>query len=685
MLALHSDSIGGTHAVVKDKRWRSTGPADNTLSHEITFCIDTNTDWMDEELAAITDKTSPRFRQYLDRETVGQRLQNDVATTAVKSFLQAAGCEVTRVTAYGEYVTATAPVATWNSMLSATFEVFEKTPSNASATTATTATPWTVVRAANATVPPAIAGHVRMLRGATALPVEALKSSSTIIDEALSEALQPVFAYPTFLRSLYGIPDTTKLDVDMLPIAVYEMGSYGLFNNSDLATFQRHNDLPVQALVDVNGGGQTACLSTGTQCLEANLDIQTISGVATGSSIEVYYYSTEDAYTAYTQLLDQALANSSFPKVLSSSWYILEEDLQSDQLDDLCHSVKTLSLLGHTFVGASGDYGAHYATDTEVEYFRPQFPASCPYTLAVGATTVWNGVETAQMNGDLASSITSGGGFSTHYDAPSFQFSAVQAYNSSGTFMPAQFLPDDVVNMSKRGYPDIAALGHLYPIYVGGQEQLEDGTSASAPLVASMLTILNSMLAASNQQPIGFLNTALYTENAGLIATDITRGNNNCLKGGCCGSSLSVCANVGYFTSNGWDPVTGWGTLQFNNLSYFVGAQNATLPAQLTTCASLGISDSLHCADECLLYNFYGSSSFSDVTGKATCMCSNANSILVTLCSDFDSTGFIVGVTLTILVIVVAVIIAVIFVQRRRAQQRNSGGLAYQAYNGGEA
>ena len=47
-------------------------------------------------------------------------------------------------------------------------------------------------------------------------------------------------------------------------------------------------------------------------------------------------------------------------------------------------------------------------------------------------------------------------------------------------------------NTKGRGYPDVALIGHLYPIVNSGEVQYKDGTSASTPVMAGILSLVNA-------------------------------------------------------------------------------------------------------------------------------------------------------------------------------------------------
>jgi tripeptidyl-peptidase-1 len=150
--------------------------------------------------------------------------------------------------------------------------------------------------------------------------------------------------------------------------------------------------------------------------------------------------------------------------------------------------------------------------------------------------------------------FTSGGGFSTYTPMPSYQKDAVQAYLNGGVTLP----PSTYYNSSNRGYPDIAAMGNNFGVYLdlyGGWTTV-GGTSASSPTVAAVIGFLNDQSQKATGKPLGFLNPLLYKMFAEKPSafTDVTVGDNKCTEDGC------VASCKGYECAKGWDPVTGLGT-----------------------------------------------------------------------------------------------------------------------------
>jgi len=144
-------------------------------------------------------------------------------------------------------------------------------------------------------------------------------------------------------------------------------------------------------------------------------------------------------------------------------------------------------------------------------------------------------------------------GFSNYFPTPSYQTAAKAAYLSKlGNTHEGRF------NASGRGFPDVAAVGVDCTIVVGGYQTLASGTSCSSPIFASVVSLLNDRLVASGKSVLGFLNPFLYSTGASAL-NDITTGSN------------PGCHTGGFPATAGWDPVTGLGTPNWENLLASVG------------------------------------------------------------------------------------------------------------------
>lgn len=231
-----------------------------------------------------------------------------------------------------------------------------------------------------------------------------------------------------------------------------------------------------------------------------------------------------------------------------------------------CSEFMKLGLQGVSVVVASGDSGVQergtpMCLGKNHKIFSPGFPVTCPYLTAVGSTYLPPG-GSAQKDQEVATSrFASGGGFSNIYKRPDYQKAAVQAYFDT-VDVPYPYYKSvhndsfgangGIYNRIGRAYPDVAAVGDNVLIFNKGLPTLIGGTSASAPVFASLLTRINEERLAANQSTVGFVNPVLYSHPE--VFHDITQGNN------------PGCGTSGFAAAKGWDPVTGLGTPNFPEL-----------------------------------------------------------------------------------------------------------------------
>ena len=157
--------------------------------------------------------------------------------------------------------------------------------------------------------------------------------------------------------------------------------------------------------------------------------------------------------------------------------------------------------------------------------------------------------------------ITSGGGFSTHCPQPKYQKKAVAAYFTAAA--AAGQTPVAGYNAAGRGFPDVSLAGHNYVVFVGGMGYIVSGTSASAPVMAGLLSNINAARIAAGKGSVGWVNPALYT-NSSMFINDITSGDNKCA--GINSKNVVNCCSQGFTCTTGWDPVTGLGTVNYGKM-----------------------------------------------------------------------------------------------------------------------
>ncbi|KAI1327012.1 peptidase S8/S53 domain-containing protein [Xylariaceae sp. FL0255] len=268
--------------------------------------------------------------------------------------------------------------------------------------------------------------------------------------------------------------------------------------------------------------------------------------------------------------------------VISTSYAGAEADVPIAYQKRQCNEFAKLGMQGVSFLYASGDAGVGQylppygegCLGPKGDIFSPNWPSTCPYVTAVGATKVYPGYtvydpESAVLDYagyPYAVNYSSGGGFSNIYGVPSYQKSVVNTYfaehnpahQSYSALAPNAPNPavlnittlqgntGGVYNRIGRGIPDVAANGDNIATYSEGTFGLSGGTSAATPIFASIVNRLNNERLFAGKGPIGFINPTLYAHPE--VLNDITNGTN------------IGCNVTGFPAVKGWDPATGLGT-----------------------------------------------------------------------------------------------------------------------------
>ena len=326
----------------------------------------------------------------------------------------------------------------------------------------------------------------------------------------------------------------------------------------------------------VQDGPLTANQSAEGTSREANLDVQAISGISWKTPITSFSTGGEPPFVPdintptntnepYLVWVNWLLNQRSIPRIISTSYGDDEQTVPRSYAERVCRQFAQVGARGTTLFFSSGDHGVGgtntcYTNDGKNKYqFLPSFPASCPYVTAVGATMNFEPEESAYRPSRNTSAgfrdlYSSGSGFSNYFSRPWYQDHVVPDYVKSlgDTY-------EGLYNKTGRGYPDLSAQGLYFAYFWNGTEGVISGTSASCPLTSGIFSLVNDALLASGKPALGFLNPWLYKKGyKGL--TDVKKG-------------FSYGCNVqGFPVTEGWDPVTGFGTPDFPKLVKLAGA-----------------------------------------------------------------------------------------------------------------
>ncbi|TYZ58535.1 hypothetical protein PybrP1_009553 [[Pythium] brassicae (nom. inval.)] len=454
-------------------------------------------------------------------------------------------------------------------------------------------------------LPNALAGHVVYIDGLENFPTEvqaqfmardatdrgALQNGDPFaVKHHTLDADKREVVTPAMIRAQYDIPDDLALNGSH-PRNRLVIGSFlrEFYSEVDLAAFLAAYDpvfarsnppLPATRGDCVAGRpGSSATLATG----EASLDIQVASAIARSTNVEMVCYTNlrddarpqaADNQEPFLAFLQEVNAMDPPPAVVSLSYTDDECSVPRAYALAVNRELMKAALRGVTVLISAGDAGAqgsHLAGFCGVapcSRFLANFPASSPYVTAVGATTLdtarsssevpdkFREVVTSTEDGAL---ITSGGGFSELFGRPAYQDRAVGPYLAYAR--AAGLAP--LFNADGRAYPDIAGLGHAFPVIQNGKMFPTDGTSVSAPLLAAMIVLLNRQRLAAGKPALGFLNPLLYQlyDVCPDVFADVTEGDI------ACGSRDMACCARSHAATVGWDAASGVGTLRFQQFA----------------------------------------------------------------------------------------------------------------------
>lgn len=364
------------------------------------------------------------------------------------------------------------------------------------------------------------------------------------IDALGSAAKARPWFIPTELAGIYNFPDA---DASGQCIGLLEFG--GGVETADVTAYFQKIGVPAPnvEIVAVDGVGTDPTAdpnSTG----EVMLDVDMAGALAGGAKVAVYFSTFDEK--GLVDILSAVINDAANdPGVLSVSWGWDENQpfngsailWSSAAIDHVNQSLLAVAQLGITVCVSTGDDGSEAQVKDGNAHVN--FPATSPYALAVGGTTLHarqgaNGQRAAVTEvvwNDGPGSGT-GGGVSDLTPAPSWQEGKVPRSINPGNFA-GRAIPDVAANADP-------ATGYL--VMSGGQLGIVGGTSASAPLWASLITRINAL----NGARAGNFNALLYgTIGPAGVLRDITGGNND----------TDGLLEGRFQAGPGWDACTGWG------------------------------------------------------------------------------------------------------------------------------
>ncbi|KAF7556335.1 hypothetical protein G7Z17_g1492 [Cylindrodendrum hubeiense] len=374
-------------------------------------------------------------------------------------------------------------------------------------------------------------------------------------------------ATPECLRAQYNVDYSTPDNSSSIRLGIAGfLDQYANYKDSNMFLQGMAPDLYAAgynySIVDVNSARNSQNRSMAG--IEAALDVQYSMGI--GHPVDITYYlvggrgtqlndsggalsAEESSNEPYLEFLEYLLdkPDCELPHVISISYADNEVSVPALYAHRVYSMFGLLTARGTSILAASGDGGTRGSGDSNCrtndgsnrDVAMAVFPATCPWVTAVGAVT---GASDPPEGASF-----SGGGFSQMFARPQWQNSAVSGYVKAlnGRMM-------GYYNDSFRAVPDISAQGTSFMIMQNGYPMSVQGTSASTPIVAAMIALINDARVRRGKNVLGFLNRILYTEQVQSTLLDITKGQSyEC--------TFSGNESEGWTTAEGWDAVTGLG------------------------------------------------------------------------------------------------------------------------------
>ncbi|KAH9942399.1 subtilisin-like protein [Epithele typhae] len=561
-----------------------------------------NIDQLESFLLAIADPSSPSYGQHWSVADVAAAFRpSDAAFTAVRAWLASEGVAAARVR--GGTVEADVSVAEAERLLAARYFVYRHDGSGAESVaahhgyllpedvaahvdvvspTVNVVEPRAQLEEAGAAVRRRDGGMDGM--GPVRSPMRKLGHTSSSNSTDGCDELVTLDC----LRKLYDFEYEFQAPLETVGSGASHLNAVGVvelttqtYTPKDLDIFFKKYAPDVvgqrPVLNSINGGKINASETNINLIGESNLDFELIMGLIGGNqSTQLYQVGGGGSWEEMLNGWDTTYCSNSSSKfdncgsaplsyVVSVS-YAGPELGNSRTLQRQCDEFGKLSLMGATFLFASGDSGVasnvqnYCKTDSSFGYavgkgnFLPNFPQTCPYITAVGATQVPAGKSASDPERAVylaSNDFTSGGGFSNVFPRPRWQHRAVGGYLAKH----APAYGAGVYNRSGRAIPDLSANGWPIAAVDDGDDQRFYGTSASTPIVGAMVAAINDARRAAGKGPVGWINPAIYSNLFADAFHDITEGfNSGCER------------DRAFNATHGWDPVTGLGTINFPRL-----------------------------------------------------------------------------------------------------------------------
>lgn len=529
--------------------WEQQARAKQSELIELTIAIkQQNLDKLEQFTLAVSHPRDPKYGQHMTLQEVNELVAPRTEDMeAVKAWLQSIG---TAMQVQSDFIKVTANVSQVERLLGVEYHEFQH--------------PVTGFSALRAVSEPELPEEIQQAIDFVSPTTQALPQKLPL---RVSQKLEATgfTNTPKSLRKLYSIGDVEASSPKNRQAVTGFLEQHR--TNTDLQRFfsSEYPKGKGRKISRTRGDGADESHVGGQ--IEAELDTQYV--MAIGGNVETEFWTFKgrvpnepenEPFLKFLTLLGET-PDDEVPLVISTSYGEDEDSTDLDYAKRCNVEFQKAGARGISLLFSSGDSGVagiggglfsntsacKSDCDAGSDCFVPQWPAASPWVTSVGGTKSYPG---APEQADELSS----GGFSLRWPRPDWQKSAADAY--------VQRTDDDMADRTRyrsagRGFPDVAAQSENYLVTLDLIPYPVSGTSCSSPTVAGIVSLLNDLRLQQGQPSLGYLNPLLYSDLASTF-TDIVKGSN------------PGCDTKGFPAKPGWDPVTGLGTPNYDNMAEVV-------------------------------------------------------------------------------------------------------------------
>ena len=372
--------------------------------------------------------------------------------------------------------------------------------------------------------------------------IDTIKSQISIPDKSLR-----TWYTCAEIKKIYNFPSIDLSVKKCIGVVSFGGGLYGTLQNNGVlinGDVQEYWTLMgispsnhPQVIVNVLPGAVFDSNANGTD--ENTLDVEIIGSLYPSSNLTIILFIAPNSNSGFYNIFDKMIngsvvsGNTTYKcNIINCSWGSPEVYIGKSLMNSVNNLFSYAISKGVNICVATGDNGA----SDGVGGLNLDFPSSSPNTIACGGTTLNSLTTTYEQSTTETAWSFGGGGISSYFKSPQYQYSLNKTYRSS---------PDIAMNAD----PSTGLL-----ILLGGNYYIFGGTSAVAPYISALICSMGINY---------FLNSRSYQINRSSYH-DIVSGNN------------------GYYNAvSGYDASTGLGSVNginlLNNLNSFVPISSVTM------------------------------------------------------------------------------------------------------------